>query len=596
MKNNSASNLKHQIPQINFPDTFASNYKNKKAKTIESTFKSSKSSQNVFSNKYDATISLINRQSSNIQLHNPSVLTIPAPVRSKHCFFKKQSVFAFDIISQYQKSLKEENIELRESIKFLLKQIKKLKQMRASDENHCYHKELFSKLTHELETIKSQLKDKEDIFINLKENYDNSSKENQVLKQSILHKRMFDLNALLPENKEQIEYDCIKKAMGLNDLSSTIFSLNADNNITNISSFIPNSYNASNTAFYVKKTGLGGHKKKKSGNILETSCLLVQPIIEKKLIMKKSYNCLYTIMSEENITGFNISDKHFSSIDYIDTCNFHKKIKDKEVITLNALNGLYILSGEDCNQLFYFDSSNNTMKQLEDSLFSHWKGAMILYTNYLSEVKLICLCSNTHTKVEMYHVDNSKWSELPQMNNHNDILSRVDTGYLLLNNHYIAAFYGYDYIRNKYIESIDFLSLSNPTKWEEIPLKNRLDTNIFMKNHTVFKLKNETSSESQYIFLLGGSNEKGPNASLMEINLKCDLSEYSPIINQTQEDQEHITYSFTSSLYDYIQPNQNYPYKKIIKYAFDCNSNIHIIGIDEMSHDILSYSFEGNWN
>lgn len=552
-----------------------------------SSIKASRSSFNVINDKINSSIKHSNTESSSSQLTQNQIMEPIRPIiaSSKNKIIIKQSVWTFNIISTQLSQSTQQITELKEHIKFLLKQINKMKQIK--ELKGPFEKETMNKLIQEKEQFKKQIKDYKDKYNQLRINYEESVKQNKELNEELKLKRDFntDINVAIGD---RFEINLLKNFAKEIDITST---MNTTNNGESHNNFNHFNYSRNKTlenslqpTCYIKKVRT--NSKTKPINQFHTISHLPTPIIQKKLVLFTSINYLFYInQTDEKVIVFDITNNVFSLVNYTDTCDFNiNNYNNDNLITLNVSDGLFILGGVDCDKLYFYSHSNNTISELQNLRYTHKKGAIVSYTNYLCEQRLIFLCSNTHTKVEMFYSDTKKWKELPEMNSSLTILSRIDSSYIVINKDFLFAFYGYDSIQSKYINEIDYLSLVNPSKWERIAIKIEV-TGFNLRAHTMFSQKN--NNETNTVYLLGGYSCKEVNSSLVTIDIKKDFSYFGLRINESVHPQLESSYDFTCSLYEYIDPN-----RIVYKYGFDVKCNVHIFNMETFKHKIVDYSKE----
>ena len=147
----------------------------------------------------------------------------------------------------------------------------------------------------------------------------------------------------------------------------------------------------------------------------------------------------------------------------------------------NISNRLYIIAGTNNDQLFIYDLNKDKIQTKSTLKNNHMCGSLLLLLNENNDIKthLICLSGKYNKKVEIYNEENDIWDdkileEMPE--------ERGDSYYLILNDNYIYAFYGYNYILNKYLNDIVYYDLIN-NKWKRIMNNLLNNSHKGIKNH-----------------------------------------------------------------------------------------------------------------
>jgi N-acetylneuraminic acid mutarotase len=147
---------------------------------------------------------------------------------------------------------------------------------------------------------------------------------------------------------------------------------------------------------------------------------------------------------------------------------------------------------------------------------------------------------------------------------------RAKSSFLIVNN-FIYAFYGYNYIQNKYINNIEYY---DNNLWKEIYINNN-NLNGIIEHICYVDFNND-------IIILGGINEKGFNKNFYKLNLNNNK-----IINIGQEkinDEKNFVFNSQIIILKNDYNSENY----IL--SFDKNNNIHRFSPYEISnHQIIIY-------
>ena len=585
-------------------------------------FRKNKISQNSpyrsQSNKFKNTMSNIKRQLSNISLGEKIIYTSRTKKEENNednefmnnlIFFnykKKHKIChieSFNIINNNKSKyvnknieLQKENKKLKENIKFLLNENKK----KESKENNIENK-ILKQVINEYERKLKTVEEKYTIII--QENLKLKKQFNDMfLKYSSISR-----NNIVQDNKTTLSPQ----------INNSIFSLSDDTTKENNSKF-NNDFHDTNislmhkscSSVYIKKIPkllksnstieLINEQNKSFNSLVSFTRNSVKKIDSKiiKFTNKKTNNnfpilsfsppILYNIFhnnftkeihNKNIIITFNINNKKFSKKNYIEgTSNFNEIYNNSDNhendLILSLSNGIIIITGEETNQMFFYNNLNNYIYNLQNLNYNHNKGGLIQYDNN----KLICISGMKSSSVELYNIKDNQWSELSKMNR-----VHCESAYIIINNNILYSFFGFDYENNCYIEDIEYLNLNNSlSKWEI--LKTNLKINI--RGHSVFNLYNE-NSENLKLFLIGGYNNIRSNKGLIEIELNNfeakildGFFKNDEKYNNKNNKREDYIFSTTFFINYDNETNKNYIYNT------DKNLNVHIIDIDTLKHNV----------
>ena len=80
---------------------------------------------------------------------------------------------------------------------------------------------------------------------------------------------------------------------------------------------------------------------------------------------------------------------------------------------------------------------------------NHSKGNLISYHN-----SIICLSGQYNKKCEIYSILKNEWNEMKEMN-----IERSEFGSCIINDKYLFCIFGFNYPKNEYLNSIEYLDL-----------------------------------------------------------------------------------------------------------------------------------------
>jgi hypothetical protein len=303
-----------------------------------------------------------------------------------------------------------------------------------------------------------------------------------------------------------------------------------------------------------------------------------------------STNTIFNIYYKNNkisILAFDYENKAFSLHDFTDLNNFEENYKlslknnNKGNLFLNMGNYLYIITGENFNILYTFDSNKKIMKKLCKLKYNHSNGNLINYEN-----NLICLSGDYNKTVEMYQIKNNTWNNMPEM-----LKERSDSGVCILDNKYILNLFGYNFPSQQYLDNIEYYDMTNKLN----PSWKCLKCNNF-----VLKIKNFFCfSNNNKIIIIGGKKYNSENDEKKEKYnnnfIKIIFEEKNLDINKNIKIEELI-----GKIKD-INKNKNYLFLDIGKkyeeqngthyQVFDSKNNCHIFKGNNNTHDIFYSNF-----
>ena len=260
----------------------------------------------------------------------------------------------------------------------------------------------------------------------------------------------------------------------------------------------------------------------------------------------KSGKNIYTINKEGKLLSYSFDSKKYF---YINTSLikgwqtfYYSYIKNSEgSLLLNTLSGLFILTGNNYNKLYYYSQSKNDIFFIKSFQNNHKYGGMLLN----NEGNKLYILGGMYTKaVEFFDIKNNSCGNLSNL-----ITQRINSGYNILNNEYIIVFFGEG---NNTIEMFDLNSNNNKenNKWIFIDYK----SNIKIKELEGFMTYN---MDDNVIILTGGKN----NDKIMIFYLK---EKYLDVTG--------------------IKINDNYEFffgkEKCFNTIYNNNDNKNIIGMD----------------
>ena len=319
-----------------------------------------------------------------------------------------------------------------------------------------------------------------------------------------------------------------------------------------------------------------------------------------KLKIVEGSNFIYRVYDNKRIICFEIERKIFRLIEFSDFGNFETNYNSHGSIHLNNQNGFFIITGENSDLFFYFNSDKTSMYKLANLKDNHYNGSLILHKKANS---LLCLSGWHNKKVERYINDeilcytdsssNSKnkkrniinqnkntWTNLSEMT-----VERSECSSIIINDEYLYSFFGYCCPKTKYLDSIERFNLNNESaKWEIVKYHNENHLSTFIKS-TACILHTNINNETEIMFLGGydGKNETAvENFYIFDLKTKkidCVERKYPKL-------KQYHCYNFhNDSNLASIKDDKNKQYYV----GFDDNDRVHIIEANSLMYDIISF-------
>ena len=180
---------------------------------------------------------------------------------------------------------------------------------------------------------------------------------------------------------------------------------------------------------------------------------------------------IYTITDKGKLFTYNIIKKKFTTVNTDNIEGWKKFISiylsnyDGSLL-LNTFDGLYILTGDNFTDLFYYSRENNTISKVVTFNCGHKYGGLIL-TPDRSQIIAIGGCETK--EVELLNLDNNEIGELPNL-----LTERINSSYSFIEDNLLYAFLGEN---NNTIECLDLNVESK--EWKNVEYTNNGVENVF---------------------------------------------------------------------------------------------------------------------
>ena len=200
---------------------------------------------------------------------------------------------------------------------------------------------------------------------------------------------------------------------------------------------------------------------------------IIYPENEKEENIKETYY-LYGIDRDDLFHVFDINNRKWSELkkitDIKDMSNTFKKDYQYEgTILYNTLTGLYILTGQKTDILYFYNSLTNTITKICKFNLGHDNGSLFLDNNSNC---LFVFGGKNIKSCEYYSFNDKRIYKLPDLTT-----DRANASYIVSNDK-IFAFFGFNYSRNTYCNSIEYIDCIRKDRWLELKNIQLLKNNI----------------------------------------------------------------------------------------------------------------------
>ena len=186
--------------------------------------------------------------------------------------------------------------------------------------------------------------------------------------------------------------------------------------------------------------------------------------------ISKNDSSIYTITDKGKLFTYNIIKKKFTTVNTDNIEGWKEFISiyltnyDGSLL-LNTFDGLYILTGDNYTDLYYYSRENNTISKIVTFNCGHKYGGLIL-TPDRSQILAIGGCQTK--EVELLNLENNEIGELPNL-----LTERINSSYSFIEDNLLYAFLG----ENN--NTIEYLDLNVESKeWKNVEYTNNGVENI----------------------------------------------------------------------------------------------------------------------
>ena len=319
---------------------------------------------------------------------------------------------------------------------------------------------------------------------------------------------------------------------------------------------------------------------------------------EEEIINEEYY--LYGIDRDDLLHVFDINVRKWAPLRKIteikDTSNTFKKDYQYEgTILYNTLTGLYILTGEKTDILYFYNSLSNSISKICKFNSSHDNGSLFLDNTsnclYVFGGKKIKAC-------EYYSFTEKKIYKLPDLN-----IDRANASYIVSNNK-IFSFFGFTYSKNTYSNSIEYIDYEKKDFWVELNDIQFLKSNISFDVESVSTMyyKNDKDKILIYCGIQGDDEDfiteyyllyDSVNNTMDKIN-KWNMQQYKYLgkkwKNYTLKNTDQKGFHFAKNSRFLMLPKNNnyegYNNKDDIDVLIDYKNNVHFIIQEKQKIDV----------
>ena len=299
---------------------------------------------------------------------------------------------------------------------------------------------------------------------------------------------------------------------------------------------------------------------------------------------KKNYEIYIFGLDKNNLIKFDMRKKRFYKIKITEIEDISDSFQDdyiyENTLISNTLTGIFILTGENTNKLYYYDKKHEFIIKLCQFSSSHNSSCLLLDKN-----KIFILGGINNKKCEYYDFQNEKIKSIPQLN-----YDRANSSFCLCKN-IIYSFFGFSQILKEYLFNIEYIDKDKLDKWNEIKLN--VEENIIINNCIINSSLFYYEKDPNKIFIYGGKN--GMNDGIIEghyyiydieknnfekienvvYNIKKEYKRFS-----TRKYQEEPKKYFFDKQKQFIELPENFDFDKNnenIGAIIDYDNNIHFL-------------------
>jgi hypothetical protein len=212
---------------------------------------------------------------------------------------------------------------------------------------------------------------------------------------------------------------------------------------------------------------------------------------------------LFGIDRNDNFHIFDLKNKKWSKKKILDiediSDTFQKDYQYEGTILYNTLHGVFILTGQKIDILYYYNAQNEAINKICKFNNSHDNGSLMLDREYN---RLFVFGGKNTYSCEYYSFNDKQIIKLPDLN-----MDRANASFIICNNK-IYGFFGFSYIKNNYSGNIEYIDYKKLDKWYEVKDINYLNKEITFDIESISTLYYKENMDKILIYAgIKGDNE-----------------------------------------------------------------------------------------
>ena len=311
-----------------------------------------------------------------------------------------------------------------------------------------------------------------------------------------------------------------------------------------------------------------------------------------------SHIFLFGIDRNDNFHIFDLKSKKWSKRKILEiediSDTFQKDYQYEGTILYNTLNGIFILTGQKLDVLYFYNSQNETINKICKFNNSHDNGSLMLDKE---NNRLFAFGGKNTTSCEYYSFNDKKINSLPDLN-----IDRANASFVVCNGK-IYGFFGFSYNKNNYAGNIEYIDYRKLDKWYEVKNINYLNKDITFDIESVSTLIFKENTDKILIYAgIKGDNEDfiTEHYYLYDTKENCiDLIKKweSKILKNTRTTWRNYSLSKRDPQGFHFAKNSNFldlpkgikldGYDEGINLLIDYKNNVHFINQEKKSIDIF---------
>ena len=288
----------------------------------------------------------------------------------------------------------------------------------------------------------------------------------------------------------------------------------------------------------------------------------------------KKEKVLFKLKDDHKMIIFFTSKQSFKEKNFYDKGNFRKDFTtEADVIQLNLLGKLFMLSGKNFNKFYYYDLTSNSIYYLNNTLYNHYYGSMVYCPKYNT---IYLLGGNDQVKCEMLYLTNNtnvkalQWKAIPSLNE-----ERQEFASLYFDD-YIYVFFGFSSKKGINLSSIERINVNTNSNFEVVYINEQITLSALGCAHFIDETEND-KEKSNGILLLGGFDGENYMDSSLLFNPKEMKIRDCDIVIPNMSKHSQFLFHKESAFIEFDNGSQ---------YVFDSQNNVHLLTSD--SYELFS--------